>query len=129
MKTSTVIISSCLFAVVVTIGVVLFQKPWLLERWFPSEETKIQFRALGQYCSAKARLEGFIAELPFWEDENLQITQLEFEKRRMKQCGYPFRQPDNTAQQNSFECNRKMYVQRYNELRELYKTETGNNHV
>lgn len=120
MKTITIFLSCCLFAVVVTIAVVLIQKPWLLERWFPSEETKAQFRTVGKYCSAKSRLEGLIAELPFLDDENLQITQLEFEKTRMKQCGYPFRQPDNNAQLKSFECNRKMYDQRYNELSDQY---------
>ena len=129
MKSVTIFLSCCLFAVVVTIAVVLIQKPWLLERWFPSEETKAQFRTVGKYCSAKSRLEGLIAELPFLDDENLQITQLEFEKTRMKQCGYPFRQPDNNAQLKSFECNRKMYDQRYNELSDQYKKETRNNHV
>ena len=97
-------------------------RPYLLERWFPSEETKTQLRTAGKYCSAKSSLEGLIAELPFLEDANLQLTQLEFEKKRMRQCGYPFKQPDNLAQQKSFECNAKLYVQRYNELREKYKT-------
>ena len=121
MKSVTIFLSCCLFAVVLTIGVVLIQKPWLLERFFPSEQTKAQLRSAGKYCSAKSRLEGLIAELPFLDDENLQMTQLEFEKRRMKHCGYPFRQPDNNAQQISFECNRKSYDQRYNELIDQYK--------
>ena len=121
MKSVTIFLSCCLFAVVVTIAVVLIQKPWLLERFFLSVQTKAQLRSAGKYCSAKSRLEGLIAELPFLDDENLQMTQLEFEKRRMKHCGYPFRQPDNNAQQISFECNRKSYDQRYNELIDQYK--------
>lgn len=109
---------------IVLAGMAVFiatERPYLLERWFPSEETKAQLRAVGKYCSAKSSLEGLIAELPFLEDKNLQKTQLEFEKERMKQCGYPFRQPDNGAQQISFDCNTKLYVQRYNELVNQYK--------
>lgn len=110
---------------IVLAGMTVFiatERPYLLERWFPSEETKAQLRAVGKYCSAKSSLEGLIAELPFLEDENLQMTQLNFEKTRMKQCGYPFRQPDNVAQQKSFDCNTKFYVKRYNELSEQYTT-------
>lgn len=131
MKTITIFLSCCFFTVVLTIGVVLIQKPWLLERWFPSEEKKaqFQFKPVAEYYSAMSRLEGLITELPFLDDETLQMTQLEFEKRRMKQCGYPFNQPDNNAQQKSIECNRKMYDQRYNELSDQYKKETRNNHV
>lgn len=112
------------FMFIVLAGMAVFivsARPYLLERWFPSEETKTQLRTVGKYCSAKSSLEGLIAELPFLEDKNLQKTQLEFEKERMKQCGYPFKQPDNLAQQKSFDCNTKLYVQRYNELVNQYK--------
>lgn len=121
MKTSTVIFCF-IFSIVIGIGLVIIQKPWILERWFPSEETKTQLRTVGKYCSAKSSLEGLIAELPFLEDENLQLTQLEFEKKRMRQCGYPFKQPDNKQQRISFDCNTEFYVKRYNELSEQYMT-------
>lgn len=97
------------------------ERPYLLERWFPSDETKAQLRAVGKYCSAKSSVEGLIAELPFLEDENLQMSQLLFEKERMRQCGYPYKQPDNKQQRISFDCNTKLYVQRYNELVNQYK--------
>ena len=74
-----------------------------------------------KYCSAKSSVEGLIAELPFLEDENLQMSQLLFEKERMRQCGYPYKQPDNKQQRISFDCNTKLYVQRYNELVNQYK--------
>ncbi len=117
------------FMFIVFAGMAVFiasERPYLLERWFPSDETKAQLRAVGKYCSAKSSVEGLIAELPFLEDANLQLSQLEFEKKRMKQCGYPFRQPDNVAQQKSFDCNTKLYVQRYNELTDKYRTGESN---
>lgn len=78
--------------------------------------------ALGKYSSAKSYLEGLIAELPFLEDENLQMSQLLFEKERMRQCGYPYKQPNKKQQRISFDCNTEFYVKRYNELRGMYKT-------
>lgn len=112
------------FMLIVFAGMTVFiatERPYLLERWFPSDETKAQLRAVGKYCSAKSSVEGLIAELPFLEDENLQMSQLLFEKERMRQCGYPYKQPDNKQQRISFDCNTKLYVQRYNELVNQYK--------
>ena len=112
------------FMFIVFAGMAVFiapERPYLLERWFPSDETKAQLRAVGKYCSAKSSVEGLIAELPFLEDENLQMSQLLFEKERMRQCGYPYKQPDNKQQRISFDCNTKLYVQRYNELVNQYK--------
>ena len=120
MKTSTMIFCF-LFSIVMGIGLVIIQKPWILGHCFPSEERKAQLHALNKYGSAKSYFEGLIAELPFLEDENLQMSQLLFEKERMRQCGYPYKQPDNKQQRISFDCNTKLYVQRYNELVNQYK--------
>ena len=121
MKTSTVIFCF-IFSIVMGIGLVIIQKPWILKRWFPSEETELHLGALGKNSSAKSYLEGLIAELPFLEDENLQMSQLLFEKERMRQCGYPYKQPNKKQQRISFDCNTKLYVKRYNELSEQYMT-------
>jgi len=121
MKTSTVIFCF-IFSVVMGIGLVIIQKPWILKRWFPSEETKAHWETLSKYSSAKSYLEDLIAELPFLEDENLQMSQLLFEKERMRQCGYPYKQPNKKQQRISFDCNTEFYVKRYNELSEQYMT-------
>lgn len=76
-----------LLGIILGVAVIIIDKPWILNRWFPSEETKTQLRTVGKYCSAKSSLEGLIAELQLLEDKNLQKTQLEFEKERMRQCG------------------------------------------
>lgn len=121
MKISTVIFCF-IFSIVIGIGLVIIQKPWILKRWFHSEETELHLGALGKYSSAKSYLEGLIAELPFLEDENLQMSQLLFEKERMRQCGYPYKQPNKKQQRISFDCNTEFYVKRYNELSEQYMT-------
>lgn len=126
MKISSVFLGIFL-GIIMFFAVIIIDKPWILNRWFPSEETESHLGALGKYSSAKSYLEGLIAELPFLEDENLQMSQLLFEKERMRQCGYPYKQPNKKQQRISFDCNTEFYVKRYNELREQYETR-GSNH-
>lgn len=122
MKISSVFLGIFL-GIIMCFAVIIIDKPWILNRWFPSEETELHLGAAwGKYGSAKSYMEGLIAELLFLEDENLQMSQLLFEKERMRQCGYPYKQPNKKQQRISLDCNTEFYVKRYNELSEQYMT-------
>lgn len=126
MKISSVFLGMFL-GILMIFAVIIIDKPWILNRWFSSEKTDLHLGAWGKYSSAKSHLEGLIAELPFLDDENLQMSQLLFEIERMRQCGYPYKQPNKKQQRISFDCNTEFYVKRYNELREQYETR-GSDH-
>lgn len=122
MKISSVFLGMFL-SIIMFFAVIIIDKPWILNRWFSSIQRNEELIIVEKYKSAKFGVERLVAELPFLEDENLQMTQLEFEKERIRQCGYPYKQPDKKQKLISFECNTKLYIQRINKLKEQYNLE------
>lgn len=121
MKISSVFLGISL-GIIMCFTIIIIDKPWILNRWFSSIQRNEELIIVEKYKSAKFGVERLVAELPFLENENLQMSQLLFEKERMRQCGYPYKQPNKKQQRISFDCNTKFYIKRYNELSEQYMT-------